>query len=126
MKLKELMEEQSNKITQDTVIEKIKKTLGAENVSDIKKWSEEPNVSEYPSVSFIYNKNNYIATGFPQEGKPGKRYVIHFDKKRGRSLSIDFKLTRMFTDLDVEDAKEISKKIRDTATKLPSKTLRLK
>ena len=97
MKLKEITEEMLNKMTQDTVIQKIKKTLGSENVSNIRKWKDEEYVKKYPSVSFVYNKKNYVATGYPKVVRTHRKYQIHDgDYEKTSSLTFNRELSQMF------------------------------
>jgi len=115
-------------MTQNTVITRIKKVFGKENISGISKVknpSSKGPSREYYTIQFTYKGNLFMATGFPDNKIYKEEYSVdRFDKKTNYS-SYDIWMAEKLDGTNVEDVKEITKKIKKKATVLPKKTMKL-
>ena len=112
-------------MTQNTLITRIEKTFGKNNISKITKWQGLIHSKQFPTVSFTYKNNDFVAEGTPKQLPELKKDLYEVFRYYGLSKVPDKWMTEKLDGFNINDVKTITKKIRNTATKLPKKKLRL-
>jgi hypothetical protein len=111
-------------MTQNTLISRIKKVFGADNVSNINKWVGISFTKYHPRVSFEYKDNSFYADGIPKKDANSKDSYNVF-RYRGLSSSYDKWMSDKLNGLNVEDVEKMTKRIKKKATVLPKKKMKL-
>lgn len=112
-------------MTQNTLITRIKKVFGAENISNINKFRGLTKTKHFPTISFKYKKNFFKTEGIPRRKKVGDKDKYIVFRYMYNSSSKDNWMTNKLNEFNIKDVENITKRIRKTSTKLPKKKLKL-